>query len=68
MHAASVYIAHQQFIPHQPVVCTLARSEDFCNCVVRALLHMRVFMKFKSSSTVYIYNQHIVKYIANSLV
>ena len=52
MHATSVYIAREQFIRHQPVVCTLARSEDICTRVVRALLHTRVFVKFKSSCTV----------------
>ena len=52
MHATSVYIAYEQFIRHQPVVRTLARSEDFCTHVVRALLHTRVFVKFKSSCTV----------------
>ena len=53
MHATSVYIARKQFIRHQPVVCTLARSEDFCIRVVCALLHTRVFVKFKSSCTVH---------------
>ena len=52
MHATSVYIAHEQFIRHQTVERTQARSEDFHTHVVRALLHMRVFMKFKSSCTV----------------
>ena len=52
MHATSVYIACEQFIRHQSVVCTLARSEDFCTRVVRALLHTRVFVKFKLSCTV----------------
>ena len=51
MHAMSVYIAREQFIRHQPVVRTLACSEDFCTRVVRALLHTRVFVKFKSSCT-----------------
>ena len=37
---------------HQPVVCTLARSEAFCTRVVHVLLHTRVFVKFKSSCTV----------------
>ena len=52
MHATSVYIAHEQFIRHQPVVWTLARSKDFCTRVVHALLHTRVFVKCKSSCTV----------------
>ena len=51
MHATSVYIAREQFIRHQPVMCTLACSEDFCTCIVRALLHKHVFVKFKSSCT-----------------
>ena len=52
MHATSVYIAHEQFIRHQPVVCTLARSKDFCTHVVHVLLHTRMFVKFKLSCTV----------------
>ena len=52
MHATSVYIAHKQFIRHQTVERTQARSKDFHTRVVRALLHTRVFMKFKSSCTV----------------
>ena len=44
MHVTSVYIAREQFIHHQPVVCTQARSKDFCTRVVRALLHTRLFM------------------------
>ena len=52
MHAMNVHIACEQFICHQPVVCTQACSEDFCTRVVRALLHMHVFMKFKSSCAV----------------
>ena len=55
MHAASVYIAREQFICHQTVERTQAHSEDFHTRVVRALLHMRVFMKFKSSCTAYTY-------------
>ena len=55
MHAMSVYIAREQFIRHQPVVCTWACSEDFCTRVVRALLHTRVFVKFKLSCTVVSY-------------
>ena len=47
MHATSVYIAREQFIRHQTVERTQARSEDFHIRVVRALLHTRVFMKFK---------------------
>ena len=43
MHAMSVYIAREQFIRHQPVVCMLACSKDFCTHVVRVLLHTRVF-------------------------
>ena len=56
MHATSVYIAREQFIRHQPVVCTLVRSKDFCTCVVHALLHMRVLVKFKSSCTIVLAN------------
>ena len=52
MHATSIYIAREQFIRHQTVKRTQARSEYFHICVVRALLHMRVFVKFKSSCTV----------------
>ena len=52
MHATSVYIAREQFIRHQTVERMQARSEDFHNRVVHALLCMRVFMKFKSSCTV----------------
>ena len=52
MHATSVYIAREQFIHHQTVERTQARSEDFHTHVVRVLLHTRVFMKFKSSCTV----------------
>ena len=57
MHATSVYIAREQFLRHQTVERTQARSEDFHIRVVRALLHMRVFVKFKSSCTVYSYMQ-----------
>ena len=46
MHAMSVYTAREQFIYHQPVMCMLACSEDFCTRVVHAVLHTRVFMKF----------------------
>ena len=53
MHAMSVYIACEQFIRHQTVERMRARSEDFHTRVVRALLHMRVFMKFKSSCIVF---------------
>ena len=65
MHATSVYIARKQFIRHQPVVCTLARSEDFCTCVVRVLLHTRVFVKFKLSCTILqqVFG-HVQKYMA----
>ena len=52
MPAMSVYIAREQFIRHQTIERTQARSKDFHIHVVRALLHTRVFMKFKSSSTV----------------
>ena len=52
MHARSVYIAREQFIHYQTVERTQAHSEDFHTHVVRALLHTRVFMKFKSSCTV----------------
>ena len=52
MHATSVYIAREQFLRHQTVERTQARSEDFDIRVVRALLHTRVFMKLKLSCTV----------------
>ena len=52
MHTTGVYIAREQFIHHQTVERTQARREDFHTCVVRALLHTHVFMKFKSSCTV----------------
>ena len=52
MHATRVYIAHEQFIRHQTVERTQARSENFHIRVVCALLHTHVFMKFKSSCTV----------------
>ena len=52
MHTTSIYIAREQFIRHQTVKRTQARREDFHIRVVRALLHTRVFMKFKSSCTV----------------
>ena len=55
MHTTSVYIARGQFIRHQTVECTQARSKDFHTRVVRELLHTHVFMKFKSSCTVYSY-------------
>ena len=55
MHAPSVYIAREQFIRHQTVEHTQARSEDFQIRAVRALLHTRVFMKFKLSCTVAMY-------------
>ena len=48
MYTTSIYIAREQFIRHQTVKRTQARSEDFHTRVVRALLHTRVFMKFKS--------------------
>ena len=48
-------IAREQFIRHQTVERTQARSEDFHTRVVRALLHTRVFMKFKSSCTIHTY-------------
>ena len=52
MHTTSVYIAREQFIRHQTVERTQACSKDFHIRVVHALLHTRVFMKFKSSCTV----------------
>ena len=61
MHATSVYIAREQFIHHQTVKRTQARSKDFRTRVMRALLHTRVFMKFKSSCTVIGNNQSIGK-------
>ena len=59
MHATSIYIAREQFLRHQTVERTQARSEDFHIRVVRALLHTRVFMKFKLSCTVVTYNSII---------
>ena len=53
MHGTSVYIAREQFIRHQTVERTRARSEEFHIRVVRALLHTRVFVKFKLSCTVH---------------
>ena len=53
MHATSIYIAREQFLRHQTVERTQARSEDFHIRVVRALLHTRVFMKFKLSCTIH---------------
>ena len=50
--ATSVYIACKQLIHHQPVVHTLARSEDFPVRVVRVLFHTQVLFKFKSSCSV----------------
>ena len=55
MHATSVYIAREQFIHHQTVERMQARIKDFHTRVVCALLHTRVFMKFKSSCTLAIY-------------
>ena len=55
MVATSVYIACEQFLRHQTVERTQARSEVFHIRVVRALLHTRVFMKFKLSCTVHMY-------------
>ena len=58
MHATSIYIARKQFLRHQTVERTQARSEDFHIRVVRALLHTRVFIKFKWSCTVCRQNLH----------
>ena len=58
MHATNVYIAHGQFIRHQTVKCTQARSKDFHTHVVCALLHTLVFMKFKLSCTVKQFYSH----------
>ena len=52
MHTTSVYIGREQFIRHQTVEHTQARSEDFHTHVVHALLYTHVFLKFKSSCTV----------------
>ena len=49
-----------RFLRHQTVERTQAHSEDFHIRVVRALLDTRVFVKFKSSCTVY--NIHIILY------
>ena len=59
MHATSVFIARKQFIRHQTVEHTQARSEDFHTRVVHALLHTHVFMKFKSSCTVNYYSTYL---------
>ena len=61
MHATSVYIAREQFLRHQTVERTQARSEDFHIRVVRALLHTRVFMKFKLSCTVHYTRIYVVR-------
>ena len=50
-----VFILLASNLCHRPVVCTRARSEKFCTRVVHALLHMRVFVKFKSSCTIAMY-------------
>ena len=52
-HATIVHIVREQLRCHQPLVHMLARSEYFPIRVVRALFHMRVFFKLKSSCTVY---------------
>ena len=52
--AMSVYIVCEQLKRHQPLVHTLALSEDFPVCVVHALLHTHAFLKFKSTCTVII--------------
>ena len=43
---------------HQSPVRSQARSEYFYARAVRVQLHTRVFLKFKSSCTVYIYLNH----------
>ena len=63
MHTTSVHIAREQFLRHQIVERTQARSEDFHIHVVRALLHTRVLMKFKSSCTVCMYVCTYVLYV-----
>ena len=47
-----VFILLASNLCHQPVVCMLGSSKDFCTCVVHALLHTHVFVKFKSSCTI----------------
>ena len=47
-----VFILFASNLCHQPVMCMLAHSKDFCTRVVRALLHTRVFVKFKLSCTI----------------
>ena len=53
MHVPGVYITREQFIRHQPVVRMLAHGKDFHTCVVRALMHTRVFMNLKLSCTIH---------------
>ena len=70
MNATSVYIAREQFLRHQTVERTQARSKDFHIRVVRVLLHTRVLMKFKLSCTVGTFNiaiNAILKYNYNCL-
>ena len=51
--AMRFYIIREQLRHHQPLVHTLAHSEHFPVRVVRAVFHIQVFLKFKSSCTVY---------------
>ena len=43
MHATSVYITRKQFVHHQTVERTQARSEDFLTCVVREIELYRTY-------------------------
>ena len=45
----SVYIVHKQLIPNQPVVHTLACSEDFPIHVVHVLFHTQVFLSLNQA-------------------
>ena len=54
MHTTSVYIAREQFIRHQTVKRTQARSEDFHTRVVYALLHTCVFMNVRMYVCMYV--------------
>ena len=71
MHATSIYIAREQFIRHQTVERTQARSKDFHTHVVRALLRTRVFMKFKLRCTISLSatkaaaNKKMIQYVTN---
>ena len=70
-HVASKLCTQQVFILLTSnlyvINLSCARSEDFCTRVVRALLHTRVFVKFKSSCTVAPNNILNVRHLYNEL-